>query len=147
MLISFFTPNLKSYNMKVEITLMSKLKPIRNIIEICQIQKAKGKTAGLITGCFDIIHVGHIRLFKFAKSKCDVVIVGLENDETIKITKAKRQPFFNLSSRAELLSELKSVDHIFEIKQTYNFKSNTANLIHKNIYRSITPTFLITNPH
>lgn len=62
------------------------------IIELNEIPKLKpnwqGKKVGLVTGCFDILHFGHISIFEFAKSHVDILLVGIDSDESIKINKA-----------------------------------------------------------
>jgi len=76
-------------------------------------QKSCGKKTGLITGCFDVLHIGHIRLFKFAKKHVDCLIIGLDNDKTISLTKGKNRPINSIQHRLETISELKSVDMAF----------------------------------
>lgn len=60
-----------------------KITTIDKLQQIVKKHKNEGKEIGLITGCYDIIHIGHVELFRFAKKHCDIVIVGLENDEAI----------------------------------------------------------------
>ncbi len=63
-------------------------------------------------GCFDIIHHAHIKLLKFAKSKGDILVVGLNSDESIKKIKGKSRPINNIIDRASLLNELDFIDYI-----------------------------------
>jgi cytidyltransferase-like protein len=108
-------------------------------------QKTNSKKIGLITGCFDILHFGHIELFRFAKKHVDVLVVGLENDKTISLSKGKDRPINALKYRLEFLSELKNIDLIFEIKNTYSFKNKLVlDKVHSNIYKKIKPDYLIT---
>lgn len=65
----------------------------------------------LVGGCFDILHIGHIRFLSAAKKQGKILIIALENDEFIKIRK-KREPFYPQKSRAEILSALQTVDNI-----------------------------------
>lgn len=76
-----------------------KIKTLLQVAEIAAKAKKSGKTVGLITGCFDVIHLGHVELFQFAKKHCDVVVVGLDSDETIKLNKGPGRPIHNISQR------------------------------------------------
>jgi D-beta-D-heptose 7-phosphate kinase/D-beta-D-heptose 1-phosphate adenosyltransferase len=115
---------------------MGKIKTLSAIIGNVSRLRKKGKTIGLITGCFDILHDGHIDLFEYAKRHCDVVVVGIENDASIKLTKGKSRPFNSYTQRAKVLSALVQVDFIFQIKQTYSFSSDKASETHRKIYNN-----------
>jgi cytidyltransferase-like protein len=65
----------------------------------------------LVGGCFDLLHIGHLRFLKAAKKQGDILIIALESDDFIRITK-KREPFHNQSERAEILSALEIVNMI-----------------------------------
>lgn len=72
--------------------------------------KLKNFTIGFTNGCFDILHAGHINLLKKAKSKCDFLIVGLNNDASVKKLKGIRRPFNNIETRSLIMSSLNFVD-------------------------------------
>jgi len=122
-----------------------KITTLDRLQEIVKKHKNDGAKIGLITGCFDIIHIGHIELFRFAKKHCDIVIVGLENDETIKLSKGKNRPIHNLKQRAEALSELRSINYIFNIDDVIDFSSRGANKYYIAMYKKLKPDYLITN--
>ena len=63
-------------------------------------------------GCFDIIHVGHVRYLTAAKNFGDVLIVGLNTDDSVKKLKGASRPINNQDDRAEVLLGLKAVDHV-----------------------------------
>lgn len=71
-----------------------------------------GKKIVFTNGCFDIIHVGHVRYLTTAKSFGDVLIVGLNTDESVKKLKGESRPINNQYDRAEVLLGLKAVDHV-----------------------------------
>jgi rfaE bifunctional protein nucleotidyltransferase chain/domain len=81
-----------------------------------KIEKLKegGKKIGLCHGCFDFIHFGHILHFQEAKRNCDYLVVSVTADEYV--NKGPSRPLFDISKRLIVLSELKSVDFIFESK-------------------------------
>ena len=66
----------------------------------------------LTGGCFDILHIGHVRFLSEAKRMGDYLVVILENDEKVKKLKGGNRPIFIQKDRAEMLSALRSVDLI-----------------------------------
>jgi len=71
--------------------------------------EGKGRIV-LVGGCFDILHIGHVRFLSEAKGMGDYLIVLLESDKKVKDLKGKNRPVFIQSERAEMLSALRSVD-------------------------------------
>ena len=63
-------------------------------------------------GCFDILHVGHIRFLKAAKSHGDFLVVGLNSDRSVRMIKGPKRPIIPQDQRAEVLSSIESVDYI-----------------------------------
>ncbi len=74
--------------------------------------RGENKTIVATNGCFDILHVGHVRYLKKAKSFGDVLIVALNSDKSVKNIKGENRPINNENDRAEILSALKSVDYV-----------------------------------
>ena len=74
--------------------------------------RAEGKTIVTTNGCFDILHVGHVRYLEKTKSFADVLIVALNSDKSVKSIKGDSRPINNENDRAEVLSGLKSVDYV-----------------------------------
>ena len=75
-------------------------------------EELAGKKIVFTNGCFDIIHVGHVRYLTTAKNFGDVLIVGLNTDESVRKLKGSSRPFNNQDDRAEVLLGLKAVDHV-----------------------------------
>ncbi len=73
--------------------------------------KAKGKRIVFTNGCFDIIHLGHVRYLKEAKKLGDVLIIGLNSDKSVSKIKPGR-PVNSQDHRAEVLSSLGMVDYV-----------------------------------
>ncbi len=84
--------------------------------------KQDGKRIVFTNGCFDIIHVGHVRYLKEARKLGDVLIVGLNSDESVRTIKGTSRPIVPQAERAEVLSSLRSVDYvvIFNEPDPYN---------------------------
>jgi len=85
-------------------------------------------------GCFDILHRGHVEMFRFAKSLGDYLVVGLDTDEKVKKAKGADRPFNNLRDREFLVSSLKFVD------KTVSFSSQKEL---ENLIKTTKPDILI----
>jgi len=73
---------------------------------------AKGKTVVTTNGCFDILHVGHVRYLEKTKTFADYLIVLLNSDKSVRSIKGPQRPINNEYDRAEILSALKCVDYV-----------------------------------
>lgn len=82
----------------------------KNIIPIINDLKNQGLKIVTTNGCFDILHVGHLRYLKKAKSFGDILVVALNSDSSIKALKGDTRPINNQNDRAEILSNLNCVD-------------------------------------
>ena len=80
--------------------------------------RQENKTIVTTNGCFDILHVGHVRYLNKAKSFGDVLIVALNSDKSVKKIKGESRPINNEEDRAEVLSALRSVDHVVLFDET-----------------------------
>ena len=67
---------------------------------------------GFITGCFDVLHVGHIAILKYSKSHCDHLTVALDTDERVAAAKGPDRPFNVLSDRKAVIRSIKYVDEV-----------------------------------
>jgi rfaE bifunctional protein nucleotidyltransferase chain/domain len=63
-------------------------------------------------GCFDILHRGHIELFRHAKSLGDYLIVGIDSDQRVKSSKGFNRPFNNLEDRIAMLESIRFIDEV-----------------------------------
>lgn len=73
--------------------------------------KKSNKKIVFTNGCFDLLHIGHIRYLEQAKSLGDVLIVGINTDASVQVLKGPTRPIQNENDRAEILASLKAVDH------------------------------------
>src|SRR5271154_105135 len=71
-----------------------------------------GKTVVWTNGCFDLLHVGHIRSFRDAKALGDILIVGINSDASVRAIKGDTRPVVNEADRAELIAALEMVDYV-----------------------------------
>ena len=74
--------------------------------------KLAGNIVVFTNGCFDILHAGHVRYLNAAKALGDILIVGLNSDESVYRLKGEGRPVNPAADRAEVLAGLKAVDHV-----------------------------------
>lgn len=82
------------------------------IIKIVQDGHKNGKTFVVTNGCFDILHIGHVRYLKETKNFADFSIILVNSDKSVKLIKGNDRPINNESDRAELLTFLSCVDYV-----------------------------------
>jgi D-beta-D-heptose 7-phosphate kinase/D-beta-D-heptose 1-phosphate adenosyltransferase len=80
--------------------------------DICADLHKQGRTIVFTNGCFDIIHAGHIQYLADAKKLGDVLIIGLNSDDSVRRLKGNSRPLNDQTARAAVLSALKSVDYV-----------------------------------
>jgi glycerol-3-phosphate cytidylyltransferase len=74
--------------------------------------KTSGKKIVTTNGCFDILHIGHVRILNEAKTLGDVLVVGLNSDRSVQKLKGQNRPIVGQDDRAELLANLNAVDYV-----------------------------------
>jgi D-glycero-beta-D-manno-heptose 1-phosphate adenylyltransferase len=75
-------------------------------------ERATGRTIAFANGCFDILHVGHIRYLESAAREADVLVVALNDDDSVRLLKGEGRPILPASDRAELVAALRCVDYV-----------------------------------
>lgn len=96
---------------------MGKIKNLDEIAKISAKLRNQGKKIVTTNGAFDILHAGHARYLKCAKKLGDVLIIGVNSDESVKSYKDKRRPIVPLEERMELLASLECVDYVFPFSE------------------------------
>lgn len=82
------------------------------IIEALRPLRESGKKIVFTNGCFDLLHPGHTRSLRYAKDQGDVLVVGLNSDQSVRHLKGIRRPILPLQARLELLAALSVVDFV-----------------------------------
>jgi len=93
------------------------IKSFDDINEIVSRYKKNGKNIVFTNGCFDILHVGHVKYLQVAKSFGDVLIVGLNSDESVSRLKGPSRPINIAEDRAYLLGALEAVDFVVPFEE------------------------------
>ena len=93
---------------------MAEIIPIDQLKNRIEFLRSKNKDIKTVAtnGCFDILHIGHIRSLQKAKSLGNILIVGLNSDSSVKKLKGKDRPINNEKNRAEILAALSCVDFV-----------------------------------
>ena len=84
--------------------------------------KRSGKRIVFTNGCFDILHVGHVRYLEQAKSLGDVLVVGINSDRSVRGLKGPRRPILPVEERGEILSGLGCTDYITVFEEPTPFE-------------------------
>ena len=106
---------------------------LKDNIEIINRTKAERKKIVFTNGCFDLLHVGHIRYLAQAKKLGDFLIIGLNSDSSVKELKGEDRPINSFEDRATLLSAIESVDLVIM------FEEQTP----ENLIKDIVPDILV----
>ncbi|MDP3979989.1 MAG: D-glycero-beta-D-manno-heptose 1-phosphate adenylyltransferase [Chlamydiota bacterium] len=80
--------------------------------KILREKKEQGSKVVFTNGCFDVLHIGHIRLLSAAKGAGDILVVALNSDESIRRIKDQTRPIVPLLERAEIIASLRDVDFV-----------------------------------
>jgi len=91
---------------------LKKLHSLEQLANIVREHKHKGEKVVLANGCFDLIHVGHIRYLKESKNTGDILVVALNSDSSVSTLKGKGRPILQEKERTDIISSLYFVDYI-----------------------------------
>jgi len=89
-----------------------KIKTREELQRLIHTLKKNGKRIVFTNGCFDILHVGHVRYLEQAKSLGDVLVVGINSDRSVRGLKGPRRPILPVEERGEILSGLGCTDYV-----------------------------------
>jgi rfaE bifunctional protein nucleotidyltransferase chain/domain len=101
--------------------------------ELVRDLKSEGKVIVFTNGCFDIIHAGHIKILFEAKKQGDVLIVGINDDDSVRRLKGQDRPILPLSARQIVLAAIEAVDYVVP------FSEDTP----ENLIKQIEPDVLV----
>ncbi len=99
-----------------------------------ELRRSTDKTIVLRTGCFDILHIGHIRTLEKDKKAADIVVVGVGKDSNIAFN--KRKPLYDQYNRAYILASLSCVDYVVILDE-----ESINNIDHTNLLSILKPDY------
>jgi rfaE bifunctional protein nucleotidyltransferase chain/domain len=74
--------------------------------------RAAGRTIAFANGCFDLLHVGHVRYLQAASAEADRLIVAVNDDRSVSLLKGSGRPILGAADRAEMVAALRGVDYV-----------------------------------
>jgi rfaE bifunctional protein nucleotidyltransferase chain/domain len=86
--------------------------PLDEVIQRLAAERAAGATVALANGCFDVLHVGHVRYLEASAQEADRLVVAINADETVRELKGPGRPVLSAADRAELVAALRCVDYV-----------------------------------
>lgn len=96
---------------------MSALRRVEDVERLSAEARAAGRKIVFTNGCFDIIHRGHVEYLAFARGLGDLLVVGLNSDDSVTRLKGPGRPVNTLEDRAAVLAALRSVDHVVPLSE------------------------------
>jgi len=84
----------------------------RDLADAIARERAAGRTIAFANGCFDMLHVGHIRYLQAAANEADVLVVGINGDESVCELKGAGRPLMNEAERAEIIAAIRGVSYV-----------------------------------
>lgn len=90
----------------------NKIKNLDVLAEIIAAEKSRGKRIVFTNGCFDLLHVGHVKYLQKARSFGDILILGLNSDASIQRLKGEKRPLIAEGERAHILAALDCIDYV-----------------------------------
>jgi len=82
------------------------------LLERVRADRAAGRRLAFANGCFDLLHVGHVRYLQSAAAEADRLIVAINDDDSVKMLKGEGRPVLAAAHRAELVAALRGVDYV-----------------------------------
>jgi rfaE bifunctional protein nucleotidyltransferase chain/domain len=83
-----------------------------DLVEITRRERAAGRTIAFANGCFDLLHVGHVRYLEGAAAEADCLVVAVNDDQMVEQLKGRGRPILSAKDRAELVAALRVVDYV-----------------------------------
>jgi len=84
----------------------------RELVERVAADRAAGRRVAFANGCFDVLHVGHIRYLQGAAAEGDRLVVAVNDDESVRELKGEGRPILAAAARAELVAAVRGVDYV-----------------------------------
>lgn len=103
---------MKDADEQSKITAAARILERNRLIARVAIARRGGARVVFANGCFDLLHVGHVRYLEAAKGLGDLLVVGVNSDEQVRLLKGEGRPFVPARERAEVIASLRAVDYV-----------------------------------
>src|ERR1700730_6783003 len=95
-----------------EIITSTKILPAESLATAVHRRQAGGERGGFTNGCFDLLHLSHVRYLREARALGHFLVLGLNGDESVALLKGQGRPLVSASERAEILAALACIDYV-----------------------------------
>jgi D-glycero-beta-D-manno-heptose 1-phosphate adenylyltransferase len=82
------------------------------LVDLVDRARADGRTVAFANGCFDMLHVGHVRYLEAAAQEADILVVAINDDASVRRLKGEGRPILDAGSRASLVAAIRCVDYV-----------------------------------
>ncbi len=93
-----------------------KIRTAEELEQVCSAARGRGLRVVFTNGCFDLLHVGHVRYLETARDQGDLLVVGVNSDGSVKQIKGYLRPIVEQVERCELVAALQCVDYVCEFE-------------------------------
>jgi rfaE bifunctional protein nucleotidyltransferase chain/domain len=90
----------------------------RELFTALETERSRGASIAFANGCFDLLHVGHIRYLQSAARVADVLVVGVNGDDSVRQLKGEGRPLMPAAERAEIISAIRGVSYVVVFEET-----------------------------
>jgi len=91
---------------------MGRVMDEEELVTALELERSEGRKVAFANGCFDLIHVGHVRYLREAAGVADVLVVGVNGDESVRELKGEGRPFAPSEERAEIIAAFEGVGYV-----------------------------------
>jgi len=95
-----------------------KIRTLAGLLEVVASERRSGRTIAFANGIFDLLHVGHVRYLQAAALQADLLVVGVNEDASVRLLKGEGRPVMTATERAEILSAIACVDYVVVFGET-----------------------------
>jgi D-beta-D-heptose 7-phosphate kinase/D-beta-D-heptose 1-phosphate adenosyltransferase len=103
-----------------------KIKNLDVLAKLVEAERSRGRKIVFTNGCFDLLHVGHVKYLQKARSFGDLLILGLNSDASIRRLKGEKRPLINEDERAHILAALDCIDYVLIFEEDTPLQIITA---------------------
>ncbi|WP_315788826.1 D-glycero-beta-D-manno-heptose 1-phosphate adenylyltransferase [Fischerella sp. JS2] len=116
----------------LEVSSQKYISSLNQLLSVVTFYRQAGRKIVFTNGCFDILHAGHVSYLNYAKALGDILIVGLNSDDSIRRLKGATRPINTLEDRIQVLSGLGCVDHLIAFEE--DTPSNLIRIVRPDIF-------------
>jgi D-glycero-beta-D-manno-heptose 1-phosphate adenylyltransferase len=91
---------------------MGRIVSEQTLLQLIEADRREGREVAFANGCFDVLHVGHVRYLEAARREADCLVVAINDDVSVRGLKGAGRPIMPVESRAELVAALRAVDYV-----------------------------------